>query len=56
MKGRIADFEVLNEGKSNESIQFDIEVDRPLIEMDAKTWTLRSFVTLQVEILSYVLL
>ncbi|MDD4689749.1 MAG: ATP-dependent RecD-like DNA helicase [Eubacteriales bacterium] len=35
MKGRIADFEVLNEGKSNESIQFDIEVDRPLIEMDA---------------------
>ena len=36
MKGRIIDFEVLNEGKTNESIQFDIEVDRPLIEMDAK--------------------
>ena len=36
MKGRIIDFEVLNEGKSNESIQFDIEIDRPLIEMDAK--------------------
>ncbi|MEA5084773.1 MAG: AAA family ATPase [Lachnospiraceae bacterium] len=36
MKGRIIDFEVLNEGKANESIQFDIEVDRPLIEMDAK--------------------
>lgn len=36
MKGRIIDFEVLNKGKTNESIQFDIEVDRPLIEMDAK--------------------
>lgn len=36
MKGHIIDFEVLNEGKANESIQFDIEIDRPLIEMDAK--------------------
>ena len=36
MKGRIIDFEVLDEGKANESIQFDIEVERPLIEMDAK--------------------
>lgn len=36
MKGRIIDFEVLNEGETNESIQFDVEVDRPLIEMDAK--------------------
>lgn len=36
MKGRIIDFEVLNEGKANESIQFDIEIDRPLIDMDAK--------------------
>lgn len=36
MKGRIIDFEVLNERKANENMQFDIEVDRPLIEMDAK--------------------
>lgn len=36
MKGRIIDFEVLNEEKANESIQFDIEIDRPLIEMNAK--------------------
>ncbi|MBK5261797.1 MAG: AAA family ATPase [Peptostreptococcaceae bacterium] len=36
MKGRIIDFEVLNEAKANESILFDIEIDRPLIEMDAK--------------------
>lgn len=36
MKGRIIDFKVLNDGKVNESIQFDIEVDKPLIEMDAK--------------------
>lgn len=36
MKGRIIDFEVLNEGAANESIQFDIEIDRPLIEMNAK--------------------
>lgn len=36
MKGRIIDFEVLNGEKADESIQFDIEVDRPLIEMDAK--------------------
>lgn len=36
MKGRIIDFTVLNEGKANEIIQFDIEVERPLIEMDAK--------------------
>lgn len=36
MKGRIIDFEVLNEGKADEIIQFDIEVDRPLIKMDTK--------------------
>lgn len=36
MKGRIIDFKVLDDGKANESIQFDIEIDRPLIEMDAK--------------------
>lgn len=36
MKGRIIDFEVLNNGQADESIQFDIEVDIPLIEIDAK--------------------
>lgn len=36
MKGRIADFETLNEGKVNECIQFDIEIERPLTEMDEK--------------------
>lgn len=36
MKGRIIEFEVLNEGKVDEIIQFDIEVDRPLITMDAR--------------------
>lgn len=36
MKGRIVNFELQNAGKANECIQFDIEIDRPLIEMDAK--------------------
>lgn len=36
MKGRIVDFELQNEGEANERIQFDIEIDRPLIEMDAR--------------------
>ena len=36
MTGRIVDFLLLNEGKANEGIQFDIEIDRPLIEMDMK--------------------
>lgn len=34
MTGRIIDFRLLNEGKSSEGIQFDIEIDRPLIDMD----------------------
>ncbi|MBR6983114.1 MAG: AAA family ATPase [Ruminococcus sp.] len=34
MKARIVDFEVLNESKVNESIQFDIELDKPLIELN----------------------
>lgn len=34
MKGRIVDFRVLNEGKANESIQFDIELDKPLIKLN----------------------
>jgi energy-coupling factor transporter ATP-binding protein EcfA2 len=36
MKGRIVDFELHNSGKGNECIQFDIEIDRPLIDMDSK--------------------
>lgn len=36
MKGRIIDFKILNGGETNENIQFDIEVERPLIELDAK--------------------
>ena len=36
MKGRIVNFELHNADKTNECIQFDIEIDRPLIEMDAK--------------------
>lgn len=35
MTGRIVDFQLINEGKTNEGIQFDIEIDKPLIEMDA---------------------
>ena len=34
MTGRIIDFQLLNEGKANEGIQFDIEIDKPLIDMD----------------------
>ena len=36
MKGRIVNFELQNSGKANECIQFDIEIDRPLIDMDSK--------------------
>lgn len=36
MKGRIVDFELLDRDTATERIQFDIEIDRPLIEMDAK--------------------
>ena len=36
MKGRIVDFELQNADKTNECIQFDIEIDRPLIDMDSK--------------------
>ena len=34
MTGRIIDFQLLHEGKANEGIQFDIEIDKPLIDMD----------------------
>jgi ATP-dependent exoDNAse (exonuclease V) alpha subunit len=36
MKGRIVDFELHHSGEVNECIQFDIEIDRPLIDMDSK--------------------
>lgn len=36
MTGRIVDFERINVNKVNEGIQFDIEIDRPLIDMDTK--------------------
>ena len=36
MTGRIVDFERINANKVNEGIQFDIEIDRPLIDMDTK--------------------
>lgn len=36
MKGRIVNFELQNADKPNECIQFDIEIDRPLIDMDSK--------------------
>lgn len=34
MKAKIVDFMILNEGQANESIQFDIELDKPLIELN----------------------
>lgn len=34
MKAKIYDFRVLNKNTVNESIQFDIEIDRPLIELN----------------------
>lgn len=34
MKARIVDFRVLNDGQANESIQFDIELDKPLMELN----------------------
>ena len=40
MKGRIMDFEILNKGQVNEAIQFDIELDKPLMELNKKN---RSF-------------
>lgn len=36
MTGHIVDFLLLNEGKATEGIQFDIEIDQPLIDMDMK--------------------
>ncbi len=36
MTGRIVDFESVNVGRANEGIQFDVEIDRPLINMDTK--------------------
>lgn len=36
MTGRIIDFQILNEGKATECIQFDIEIDKPLIDMDTR--------------------
>lgn len=36
MTGRIVDFERVNADKVGEGIQFDIEIDRPLIDMDTK--------------------
>ena len=42
MKAKIVDFAVLNEGQANESIQFDVELDKPLIElnMDNRNFTI----------------
>ena len=34
MKAKIVDFVVLNVGQANESIQFDIELDKPLMELN----------------------
>ena len=34
MKAKIVDFAVLNEGQANESIQFDVELDKPLIALN----------------------
>ncbi len=34
MKAKIVDFLVLNEGQANESIQFDVELDKPLIGLN----------------------
>jgi Cdc6-like AAA superfamily ATPase len=36
MKGRIIDFSRLNADEPTENIRFDIEIDRPLIDMDAE--------------------
>ena len=36
MTGRIVDFEYVNVGKINEGIQFDIKIDRPLMDIDTK--------------------
>ncbi|MDR1806083.1 MAG: ATP-dependent RecD-like DNA helicase, partial [Clostridium sp.] len=36
MKGRILEFVLRNAGQPNECIQFDIEIDKPLIDMDSK--------------------
>ena len=42
MKAKIVDFAVINEGQANESIQFDVELDKPLIElnMDDRNFTI----------------
>ena len=36
MKGRIEDFRLLEAGKVTERIQFDIEIDKPLMNLDDK--------------------
>lgn len=36
MKGHIIDFKFLNKDMANESIQFDIELDRPLLSLDTE--------------------
>lgn len=40
MKAKIMDFRILNEGQVTESIQFDMELDKPLIELNMEN---RSF-------------
>lgn len=35
MTGRIVDFQLVDEGKATEGIQFDIEIDKPLIDIDS---------------------
>lgn len=34
MKAKIVDFVVLNQGQANESVQFDIVLDKPLMELN----------------------
>lgn len=36
MKARILDFRFLDEGKANECIQFDVELEKPLIELNVE--------------------
>ncbi|NMA65619.1 MAG: ATP-binding domain-containing protein, partial [Clostridiaceae bacterium] len=38
MKGRIANFIILDAGKPTERIQFDIEIDRPLIDLNVNNY------------------
>ena len=41
MKGRIVDFRLLDAEKGNECIQFDIELDEPLMELDTSGFNFR---------------